>query len=91
MVGTRGGVNRALIVNALTKKPYNTNQLTELLRLDYKTVQHHLKVLEKNGLVAPVRKGEYGSVYFLAPELEENIEAFREVWEQAAKLAKKPK
>lgn len=43
IAGTKGGVNRARIINILNERPYNANQLSEVVDLDYKTVRHHLK------------------------------------------------
>jgi len=65
IAGTRGGVNRARILLRLHERPYNANQLAELLKLDYKTVRHHLGYLMKHEVI--VQQGEgYGSVFFLA-------------------------
>jgi DNA-binding transcriptional ArsR family regulator len=84
IAGTRGGVNRARIMNLLHKRPYNANQLAELLNLDYKTVRHHLDYLMKHGVI--VLQGEgYGSVYYLSSEIDENFESFNEIWEQIGK------
>jgi predicted transcriptional regulator len=38
-------------MEALLKEPSNTNQLRKTLNLDFRTVKHHLEVLENNGLV----------------------------------------
>jgi DNA-binding transcriptional ArsR family regulator len=76
IVGTKGGVNRARIIRALKERPYNANQLTELLGLDYKTVRHHLKVLQDNKIITEMGKG-YGAVYFLSPEMEAEYEVFK--------------
>lgn len=74
MTGTRGGNTRALIVNHLTDRPYNANQLSEALNLDYKTVRHHLDVLIKNGIIT---KGNgYPAIYFLSKNMEENLNEF---------------
>ncbi|MFW9835664.1 MAG: winged helix-turn-helix domain-containing protein [Candidatus Thorarchaeota archaeon] len=84
IAGTRGGVNRARIINTLHKRPYNANQLAELLNLDYKTVRHHLDFLMKHEVI--IQQGEgYGSVFFLSSEIEENFDNFREIWEQIGK------
>jgi DNA-binding transcriptional ArsR family regulator len=84
IAGTRGGVNRARIIIILHKRPYNANQLAELLKLDYKTVRHHLDYLMKHEVI--VQQGEgYGSVFFLSSEIEENFESFSEIWEQIGK------
>ncbi len=74
MTGTRGGNTRASIVNHLTARPYNANQLSEVLNLDYKTVRHHLNVLIKNGIIT---KGSgYPAVYYLSKNMEENLNEF---------------
>ena len=76
--GSRGGENRIKIINLLKQRPYNINQLADALRLDYKAVQHHIGVLEKNNMVT--KTGEkYAVLYFISNYLEANIEAFNEV------------
>ena len=44
---TRGGFTRLRIIMLLLERSYNTHQLALELQLDYKAVQHHMKVLEK--------------------------------------------
>lgn len=66
------------IIDLIKEKPYNINQLAELLGLDYKAVQHHISVLEKNNLVTKMGE-KYGVLYFFSNYLESNIEAFNEV------------
>ena len=76
--GSRGGENRIRIIDLLKERPYNMNQLAEAMGVDYKAVQHHIGVLEKNNMVT--RTGEkYGVLYFISNYLEANIEAFNEV------------
>lgn len=76
--GSRGGENRIRIIDLLKGQPYNMNQLAEAMGLDYKAIQHHINVLEKNNMVT--RQGEkYGVLYFISNYLEHNIEAFNEV------------
>jgi DNA-binding transcriptional ArsR family regulator len=78
IAGTRGGVTRARIIEALRKRPQNANQLTTLIGMDYRTIRHHLEVLEKNRLI--VSAGDrYGKTYFLGLELEENYTLFEEI------------
>ena len=77
IVGTKGGVNRARIIRALNERPYNANQLTELLGLDYKTVRHHLKVLQDNKIITATGD-RYGTVYFLSSCMEKEYEVFKE-------------
>ena len=75
IAGTRGGVNRARIIVAIREEPRNANQLSEALGADYRTIRHHLNILEKNGLVTSMGE-KYGTLYFLSSELEENFEVF---------------
>jgi DNA-binding transcriptional ArsR family regulator len=76
--GSRGGNNRIKIIDFLKERPYNMNQLAEALGLDYKAIQHHIMVLEKNNLVSKIGE-KYGVVYFISNYLEVNIEAFNEI------------
>jgi DNA-binding transcriptional ArsR family regulator len=75
---TRGGNNRLRIMLLLAENPLNTHQLAKELGLDYKAIQFHLSVLEKNNMIG--RVGErYGTVFILSTFLEHNIEAFNEI------------
>jgi predicted transcriptional regulator len=76
--GSKGGDNRIKIIDLLKERPYNINQLAEALRLDYKAIQHHIVVLEKNNLVSKMGK-KYGILYFISNYLEANIESFNEM------------
>lgn len=60
--GTRGGPNRARILWELNERPRNANQLAADVGLAYKTVRHHLAVLEANDVVERTESG-YGAVY----------------------------
>ena len=78
IAGTRGGITRAKMIEALRERPQNANQLANLLEMDYRTIRHHLEVLEKNRLI--VSAGDrYGTTYFLTLELEENYALFEEI------------
>ena len=78
IVGTRGGLSRAKIIETLKETPQNANQLANLLELDYRTIRHHLEVLEKNKMITSAGKG-YGITYFLSPAMEENYALFEEI------------
>ena len=77
--GTRGGPSRAEIIKALQNRPCNANQLAQILRVDYKTIQHHLRILEENGLIVPSNKGSYGAVLFLTPKMDEALPILDEI------------
>lgn len=78
--GTRGGPSRVEIVRTIQNRPMNANQLAQALKVDYKTVQHHVRVLEENGLIVPSEKGTYGAVLFLTPKMEEALPILNEIW-----------
>lgn len=82
--GSRGGLNRLRIISSLKVKPLNTNQLAKELDLDYKAIQHHIKVLEKNNLITKIGE-KYGVTFFISTFLEVNMETFEEI---ATKLDK---
>ena len=82
--GSRGGLNRLRIISFLKEKPLNTNQLAKELGLDYKAIQHHIKVLEKNNLITKIGE-KYGVTFFISTFLEVNMETFEEI---ATKLDK---
>lgn len=83
--GTRGGHTRLRIISLLSERPLNTNQLASEMGLDYKAIQHHMQVLEKNNLVTKVGE-KYGAVFCLSNYLEANILALDDV---ATKLERK--
>ena len=80
ITGTRGGITRGRIIETLRKNPVNMHQLAKTLKLDYKTIKHHIAVLLENGVISAVREGSYGAMYHLSIDMEENIGLFEEIW-----------
>lgn len=76
--GSKGAHNRIKIVNLLKNTPYNLNQLSGELNLDYKTIQHHIRVLEKNNFVSK-NDSAYPTVYLLTPQLEFHMNVLDEI------------
>ena len=76
--GSKGCINRVKVVLQLKKTPLNTNQLSEQLGLDYKVIERHLEILEKNELVTKVGD-RYGSTFFLSSILQSNLNLFDEI------------
>ncbi|MFQ5497521.1 MAG: ArsR/SmtB family transcription factor [Nitrosopumilus sp.] len=74
---TRGGFTRLRIIMHLLEKPFNTHQLAQILDLDYKAVQHHMKVLEKNNMVSKIGE-KYGAIFHLSNFLELHINTLEE-------------
>ena len=81
IAGSKGGINRARIIQLLHQRPYNANQITQLLRLDYKTIRHHLEVMKKHQIIKSIEEG-YGAMYFLTEQMEANYDDFMEIWRQ---------
>ena len=76
---TRGGPNRARILNLLISEPLNSYQISKKLNLTNKTIRHHLKILSKNQLIAKSSEKSYGAEYVLTPIMETNISSLREI------------
>jgi DNA-binding transcriptional ArsR family regulator len=85
--GSSGGLNRGRIIEVIINQPQNANEISSILNLDYKTVRHHLDVLEKNNLITHTGSG-YGKMYFLSDLIEKNIDYFNEIWGRIGKKNK---
>jgi len=79
IAGTRGGENRARILQALRARPLNAHQLSEAFGLDYRTIRHHLDLLRKNGLISRPAGDAYAAPYFLSILLESNYADLEEI------------
>ncbi len=88
--GTRGGLNRLKLMKLLLEQPYNAHQLAELLKMDYKTIRHHLDVLKENNLMSNSGQG-YGAVYHPSAYFESQREIFNEIWEKVNKQTRRRK
>ena len=54
------------------------------MSLDYKAIQHHIQVLEKNNMIT--KAGEkYNVTYFTSNFLETNMESFNEIVDKLEK------
>jgi len=78
LAGTKGGPTRIKILKLLKERPYNSNQLSAVMKMDYKTVQHHLRVLEENRLITNGDE-KYGKMYFTTQIFEQSNEIFQEI------------
>ncbi|MEM3122646.1 MAG: winged helix-turn-helix domain-containing protein [Nitrososphaerota archaeon] len=85
LVGSRGGPTRLLIILKLRDGPANANQLAASLKLNYKTIQHHLQILLDNRMV--VASGEkYNVTYSISPELAQNMDILESIVVEVARL-----
>ena len=84
LAGSAGGVNRGRMLQELIHTPHNANELATVLHLDYKTVRHHIEILEKNNLITSTGSG-YGTVYFPSDLLEAHMDIFNDIWARIGK------
>lgn len=82
LVSSRGGLNRIRILLLLKKQPGNIKQIANAMHLDYKTVQHHIRVMLKHQLVETTGEG-YGKIYFVSQDMEEMWNEFKKYFENA--------
>lgn len=64
--GTRGGPMRLRILEEISRRPRNTNEISKILKIDYKTAEYHFRVLKENGLVAE-SGSRYGTKFSISP------------------------
>jgi len=77
-VESRGANSRIRIISVLRNLPRNRYQLSIELDLDYKNIQHHLKVLEKYNLV--IKTGNrYGLTFCVSSLFDNNEIIFDEI------------
>ncbi|PSP61421.1 ArsR family transcriptional regulator [Halobacteriales archaeon QH_8_64_26] len=81
LTGTRGGANRVRILRAIEDRPRNANQLAEALDLDYKTVRHHLDVLQENGIIES-SGDDYGAIYLPTDQARHHWEVIERIMEE---------
>ncbi len=77
-VGSRGSDTRIRIMSVLRKRPSNRNQLATELGMDYKGIEHHIKVLEENNLVKKIRN-QHGLIYYVSALFENSEAVFDEI------------
>lgn len=81
IAGTRGGINRARILNLIKETPTNANKIATILKLDHKTVIHHIEILLKNELISKDDK-DYGATYNLTQIMKNNQNTLTEIMEK---------
>jgi len=90
LLGQTGGKNRYRIIELLKERPYNINQISKELDLNYRTVKHHIDILVDNDLLKTSGIGDYGEVYFLNQKLENNLELYENIVENFRNITASP-
>ncbi|MEM0158861.1 MAG: winged helix-turn-helix domain-containing protein [Thermoplasmataceae archaeon] len=66
------------IMRSILENPKNANQICSDLGVNYRTIEHHLKVLLDNHLVMTVGDG-YGKTYFPGELAQNNLNMLIEI------------
>lgn len=64
IMGRDGGKTTIRIIDMILTHPYNVNQLSNALHLDYNTISHHVKIIHEHKYVI---KMKMGNSYILHP------------------------
>lgn len=84
---TKGGENRIRMIELLRERPYNAHQLSKELKVDYRTILHHVKILVDNQFITCEEK-RYGEMYFLTQLFESEAATFEEILNKLRKSNK---
>lgn len=76
--GSRGGSARLRILLMLERKPMNINEISKKLGVDYKTAQHHIRVLDKAGMIVSKKK-TYDNSYVLSQLISSDKQLIKEL------------
>ena len=71
----KGGKTSARIIEKLLVRPYNPNQIADLLDISYNTARYHLKIMLEYDLIEK-KTNKYGSCYEVTDNLMDEIESF---------------
>ncbi|MFB5620161.1 MAG: ArsR family transcriptional regulator [Nitrosopumilus sp.] len=75
---SKGAKTRIKIMNLIQNRPYNTHQISQDLKMDYKAIKHHMQILEKNNIIGKF-DAQYGATFYLSSLFEENKVLFDEI------------
>ena len=73
LFGRIGGNTRIKIVNLLSERPYNANQLSNMIDMSYRNIKHHLKILNEACIVVENSDQKYGKIFVLNSEFNQKI------------------
>lgn len=80
ILGRKGGRTTTKIIDRILEHPYNLNQLSIELNLDYNTIKYHMKLILKSNLVMK-EEMKYGSLYYPTQKLINNLREYEQIKE----------
>lgn len=86
--GMSGRYTRMKIICAITEEPMNALELSKKISVDYKTIQHNIKVLESNNLIIRTGTG-YGDLFFPSELISSNLPTLYKVIRRVEKKLEK--
>lgn len=78
ILGRKGGKTTIKIIDKLLLRPYNMNQLANILNMDYNTIKYHMKKIHKHEYVLKGNE-KYGNLYFPSPKLIKSLNEFEQI------------
>ena len=76
----KGGKTTARIIEQILKRPYNSNQISKLLKISYNTASRHFQIMLKYKIVEKIDIN-YGTYYFASESLLNEKEEFYRIKE----------
>ncbi|WP_048054027.1 ArsR/SmtB family transcription factor [Thermoplasma volcanium] len=74
---TRGGDMRRKIIDLIRNNPSNQHQISRVLGVNYRTVEHHLHILEQNNIVYGMGD-KYGRTFFISQSFLDKLPIYDE-------------
>ena len=78
LLGRKGGKTTMKIIDQLLYRPHNINQLSKILKLDYKTIEYHINIIARFELVECNGKS-YGALYYPTKKLINNLKDYEQI------------
>lgn len=72
ILGKRGFKTSIKIIDLLLESPYNINQISKLVNINYNTAYYHVHLLYDANIIKK-EGGKYGALYFPTDYLKENL------------------
>lgn len=84
ILGRKGGETTIRIIDQLLEHPYNINQLSKKLGLNYKTIKYHVQLISKSNFISQDEIA-YGSLYYPTQKLKKNLKEYEQIKEHIKK------